>query len=211
MNYSISWFDLLVVAVLMFGIWRGRRRGMSEELLDLLKWIAIVPVAGMVTLPLGKLLAEASPFSRLACNIAVYVTIALLVAGLFAMIRSAVGSKLVGSDAFGPGEYYLGMMSGAVRYACILIFSMSLVQARLYSQEEIAADERFQNDNYGDIRFPTLASLQTEVFKHSWSGRTTKNLLAKVLIRPARTEDKQLSDSSMIAHARDPIPYDLKR
>ena len=38
----INMFDLVVVLVLAAGIFRGRKNGMSEELLSLLKWVAIL-------------------------------------------------------------------------------------------------------------------------------------------------------------------------
>ena len=38
----INLFDLVVIAVLAVGIFRGRKHGMSEELLSLLKWLAIL-------------------------------------------------------------------------------------------------------------------------------------------------------------------------
>ena len=44
---SVNWFDLVFVAVLIFGLIRGRRNGLSRELLPMLQWIALVIVCGM--------------------------------------------------------------------------------------------------------------------------------------------------------------------
>ena len=38
----INLFDLVVIAVVIAGLARGRKHGMSEELLGLLKWLVIL-------------------------------------------------------------------------------------------------------------------------------------------------------------------------
>ena len=48
---------MLVLAIVGFGIYRGRTRGMSEELLDVIKWLIIVVVGGMVYRPVGQFVA----------------------------------------------------------------------------------------------------------------------------------------------------------
>ena len=40
---SFNWFDMVVVVVLGFGLFRGRRNGMSKELIPLLEWLVLVP------------------------------------------------------------------------------------------------------------------------------------------------------------------------
>src|SRR6266851_3479980 len=38
----VNAFDIVLVAVLVAGVLRGRKHGMSEELLGLIKWLAIL-------------------------------------------------------------------------------------------------------------------------------------------------------------------------
>src|SRR5215207_4696914 len=106
-NFSVSWVDFVILLLLGVGLWRGRKRGMSEELLDIFKWAIIVVAAGWFYEPGGRLLAKASVFSLLSCYVFAYFLIAVLTFGVFALIRGSVGAKIVGSDVFGPGEYYL--------------------------------------------------------------------------------------------------------
>src|SRR5687767_15642164 len=103
-----NWFDLAVVVIIAVGVTRGRKRGMSEELLDVIKWVVILFACGWLYAPLGSMLSSASVFSLLSCYVAVYAGVALLIALLFSAIRRQVGAKLMGSDFFGTGEYYLG-------------------------------------------------------------------------------------------------------
>ena len=45
-NLPVNWFDAVVLGMLIIGFFRGRKRGMSKELLPLLKWVSLVLVCG---------------------------------------------------------------------------------------------------------------------------------------------------------------------
>ena len=122
----LSWVDLVVIGLLIIGVLRGRKRGMSEELLDLLKWLLIVVVAAQFYQAIGDLIAVNSMFSRLSWYLGIYVAIILAIKIIFSLIKKRIGEKLVGSDIFGRAEYYLGMSAGAVRYACVIIVIMAV-------------------------------------------------------------------------------------
>ncbi len=190
-----SWFDFVVIAVLIRGIYVGRRTGLSGELLDLVKWLCILGAAAFAYEPLGRSLSQATVFSLLGCYIAVYVMIILAVMVLFSFIKRAVGDKLITSDAFGSGEYYLGMVAGCVRFACILIVGLAFMNARLYSKQEVQARAKFQKENFGDISFPTFQAVQSDVFELSNTGKFAKEYLDIVLITPTRPESKSLRRS----------------
>lgn len=209
-NFNFSWIDLVVLALLGVGIWRGRKRGISEELLDIVKWVLIVVVAGFLYEPGGQFLAQTtSIFSPIACYLATYIFLALSIIGLIAVIRQSVGAKLVGSDAFGSAEYYLGMVGGVFRYACIILVGMAFLNARYYTPEEIRASEQYQQDNFGSSFFLTLPDLQQEVFKRSFAGRFTHQYLNIVLIRPTAGEGKSLGGEDGVARKRERSVYDL--
>ena len=70
----INLFDLVVIVVLAAGIARGRKHGMSEELLSLLKWLAILFGCAAVYEPGGQMIGQfTSMFSRLTCYLLAYV------------------------------------------------------------------------------------------------------------------------------------------
>jgi len=208
-TFSVSWVDVVVLVLLGVGIWRGRKRGMSEELLDIVKWALIVVVAGFLYEPGGRFLTQStSIFSPLSCYVAVYTAIALGIVMICSMVRKSVGDKLVGSDTFGSAEYYLGMLAGAFRYACIILVGMAFLNARYYTPEEIAASTKYQMDNYGSRFFMTLPDLQQEVFNRSLTGRLTHEHLNVVLIRPSSGEGKDLGGSDAIGRKRERAVYD---
>lgn len=209
-NLTLNWVDCAIVLLLGFGLWRGRKRGMSEELLDILKWALIVVGAGFLYQPCAQLLLGfTSIFSPLACHVTSYMTLALLIATVFAVIRRSAGAKLVGSDVFGSSEYYLGMIAGMFRYACIIIVGMSFLNARQYSPEEVKANVKYQEDNFGTTFFMTLPDLQQAVFRSSMTGRLAYEYLQVVLIRPMAGGGKDLGGNNNTAHARERSLYDV--
>ena len=191
-NLPFNWFDIAVGLLLLVGMQRGRKRGMSEEFLTMLNWVALVLVCSIAYEPLGSWLASIAPFSLLFCYIVAYAVSAMVVASVFLLVKRSMSGKLIGSDAFGRGEYYLGMPSGMLRFACILLAGLALLNARLYRAEEIKAMTKFQNDNYGSQFFPTLQTLQEQVFAKSLIGPQIKTYLAFLLIKPTFPEGKQL-------------------
>ena len=188
----INAFDCVVIFVLAIGIFRGRRHGMSEELFGLLKWLAVAIGCAMLYRPAGEWLAGTSPFSLLSSYLFVYTGAALLILGIFAFFKHRIGGKLVGSDIFGRAEYYLGMGSGAVRFSCMLVTALALLNARYFNPSEVKAMEAFQNDVYGSNFFPTLHTAQEVVFEKSVAGSWIKENLNFLLITPTQPEDKSI-------------------
>jgi uncharacterized membrane protein required for colicin V production len=189
----INLFDLVVIVVLTAGILRGRKHGMSEELLNLLKWLAILLGCAVAYQPGAELIRQfTNMFSELTCYLAAYVGGALLIFLLFVGIKRVFSGKLVGSDIFGRSEYYLGMGSGLVRTSCMLLAALALLNARYFSPTEVRAMERFQDDVYGSNFFPTLHTIQATVFDHSLTGPWIKENLGFLLIKPTQPESKEL-------------------
>jgi len=56
-----NWFDMAMVLLLGFGLFRGRRNGMAKELLPTLQWLVMVPVCGLGYTLLAGLLAGFIP------------------------------------------------------------------------------------------------------------------------------------------------------
>ncbi|MCS7090570.1 MAG: CvpA family protein [Verrucomicrobiota bacterium] len=188
----LHWFDLAVVTVLLLGIWRGQKNGMSGEALPLIKWLVIVLLAARLYEPIGRWLMANSPFGLLTCYLLGYVLSALAITALFSLGKRWLGGKLVSSDLFGKAEYYLGMGAGMVRFACVMLAGLALLNARLYTEAEIRATQRFQQDVYGSNFFPTLPMVQKEVFEGSLLGRKIREYCGDLLIRPTPPGGKDL-------------------
>jgi len=198
-NLPINIFDIVVLAILVAGVMAGRRHGMSEELLSLLKWLTVVTVCSLIYAPLGRMLADATPFSLLASYLMVYIAAALLILGFFAFFKHRLGGKLVGSDIFGKSEFYLGMASGLVRVSCILLAALALLNSRYFSPTEVKSMENFQNEWYGSNFFPTWHTAQDVVFEKSACWRFIKENLGFLLITPTKLDDKALHQKEFAA------------
>jgi uncharacterized membrane protein required for colicin V production len=187
-----NWFDLVIVVVIIVGMQRGRKHGFSEELICLLKWLTIVFACAVMYLPLGTAIAASPAFNILSGYLIAYLGTALVIAALFAVLKSVLGGKLVGSDVFGRSEFYLGMFAGMIRFTCMLIVALALLGARAYNPAEIRDDVKYQNDVYGSNFFPKLYTVQAQVFDSSLSGPWIKTNLTFLLIKPTAPEKKEL-------------------
>ena len=186
----INGFDLVLLIVLSLSIVRGRKVGMSGDLMSLLMWLVLLGVCALAYEPVGNLFSSSTGlFSLMFSYVVAYVGLALVVVLLFAAIKRGMGDRLTGSDMFGGAEYYLGMGSGLVRGACILLAGLALLNARYYSAMEVRAMEKFQNDVYGSNFFPTLQSVQAAVFQKSLTGPWIKDHLDFILIKPTQVHE----------------------
>lgn len=183
-KFPVNWVDLVIVAILVLGVLRGRKRGMSQELVDVIQWITIIFSGAFLYQSIGQTFAQLTSSSMLFSYIFVYLWIAVVIKLFFVMIKHSVGGKLMGSDIFGGSEYYLGMAAGMVRFLCVLMLILAVLNARYYSPEEIAADDKFQQELYGSKYFPGLSAVQRHVFQNSLSGSFVKNQLEFMLIKP---------------------------
>ncbi len=189
-NPPFNLFDILLVLVLVAGIIQGRKHGISLELVTLGKWLTLVLVCAAVYGPVGSFIAEAGAFDLLTCYLFAYLGTALVVFLAFSMLERRWLPKLTGSDIFGRGEYFLGMGSGMLRFACVLLVGLALLNAREFSPAEVKNIERYQEENYGSHVFPGLHSLQVAVFERSLTGGFIKNDLSFLLINPTSANEK---------------------
>jgi len=186
-------FDLFLVVILGVGIYHGRKEGMSQGIIPLFRWLCIIFVCAAAYEPVGQFFNQSTTlFSTLSCYVMAYVGSAIVIVVLFLAIKRALGGKLLGSDVFGSSEYYLGMGSGLIRYACIIVALLALLNARHYTTKEIKAREAYVNDLYGKDYFPGLQVLQSVVFEKSLTGPWIKENLSFFLIKPTAPEDKSL-------------------
>jgi uncharacterized membrane protein required for colicin V production len=191
-HLAFNWFDVTVLALLFVGILRGRKRGLSQELFTMVLWVVLIFGCSMAYAPLGNLIASVTPFSKLFCYVFGYVVTAVAITLIFMPIKRSLDGKFISADSFGSAEYYVGMPAGALRFLCILVAFLAVLNARMYTRSEIAADEKYQKDMYGSEFFPGLSTLQSDVFANSFTGPYFKTYLDFLLITPTFPESKPL-------------------
>lgn len=179
---NFNYVDILVVVWLVAGLIHGRRSGMTQQLLPMLQWVAIVIVAGLFYQPFSLIIKQYAQFDQLWSSILAYLMIGFGVHLVYLWTKHLIQQKLVGSDLFGRAEYYFGMIAGMVAFACMLIVACALMNSRIYTKAELARTEKVQSDAFSDIRFPTFGSIQQEVLFQSYTGCLIRTNLASVLI-----------------------------
>jgi uncharacterized membrane protein required for colicin V production len=200
---SFGWFDLVVVAVLAFGLFRGRRNGLSRELIPLLQWIAIVVVCGTSYPAVAQFLVQNLSWGRAISNVSGYVALAAVIMIIFGILKRLFTERLVKNDAFKGGEYYLGMPAGMVRFACMTLAALALINAPVYTEQDIANQNARARANFGGGSmngnfFPSFNDVQAGIFKQSIAGRYIKNNLRLLLIDSARLEVKHKAPTRIV-------------
>ena len=74
------------------------------------------------------------------------------------------------------------MVAGVVRFACILLFGLALLNAPIVTDKELEAKLKHQQDWAGSIYFPPFGVVQRTVFNESLTGRAVKQFLSAQLI-----------------------------
>ena len=195
-SVPLSWFDAVVILVLVFGLFRGRKNGMSKEVLPLSEWFAVVFICGLFYTFAAQWIDRLAGTGVLLGNILGYMLLALVIFLFFTMIKRPLGPRLYGSNLFGNAEYYLGMPSGMVRYACVLLVVLSFLNARHYTPAQIQASNDFQERWYGSHFFPDLYTVQDQVFNKSFTGPYIKKYLSVLLMEPATSGATTLEAAS---------------
>lgn len=177
-----NWFDALCVIFFIVGLVVGKKRGMSNELLDVFCWLLIVVVSALYYKPLGQALANAASLSFMWSYIICYVGIALGIKIVFSWVKRALGEKLVGSDLFGQGEFYLGALAGGVRFLAMIMVLLALLNARYVNKAAIADKLNAQVKELGSAFFPPPAKIQSDILYDSMIGVFAREHLAEQLI-----------------------------
>jgi uncharacterized membrane protein required for colicin V production len=197
-HFAFNWFDVALVLVLAFGFWRGRKRGMTKELLPSLQWLAILLGAGFGHVFVADWLQQQGVIKqvfgnhfneRTAALMSGYLSIAFVIFVVFTMLKRQLNPKLEGSSFFGGNEYYWGVVAGLIRYICMVLVALALLNAPYYSLADIAKAKAYNNrwyggglkDYNGDF-IPSVDEVQVSIFKESLIGPFIKDDLSMLLI-----------------------------
>ena len=108
---------------------------------------------------------------------------------VFHALKKLLMPRLTGSNFFGGGEYYLGMASGMIRYACMLFVALALLNAPFYTAADIAKDKAYNArwygggmEGYSGDFFPTLQTVQEAVFQKSFTGKYIKEYAGIMMV-----------------------------
>lgn len=188
-HLPFGWFDAVLLVMIILGAIRGRKNGMTKEVLPMFQWLATVLLCGLGYEMAGQFFLNVAKLDKLAAYICGYLALAFLVFILFIVLKKMLMPRLTGSNVFGSAEYYLGTLSGVIRFVCMTFFALALLNAPYYSAAEIAAHKAYVARWYGGglqgysgNYFPTVQSVQESVFKNSFIGPYIHEYLGVLLI-----------------------------
>jgi uncharacterized membrane protein required for colicin V production len=211
-NLAFSYIDAIVLIWLVVGLLRGRKQGMTQEILPLSFWVSTVLLAGYFNQPFGAFLRQytGGAFDVQWSYIMAYGLIAFALALFFALLKHWLGDKLTGSDLFGRYEYYVGMLSGVVRFACMLFVLLALMHSRIVTQTELDNINTQMKKNLDDIHPPRYiyGSIEQAIFSHSFSGKFVQENMSGLLI-PTVTPAERPSGESPKKKLQDAIDNPL--
>ncbi|HEX3624398.1 MAG TPA: CvpA family protein [Verrucomicrobiae bacterium] len=183
-----NWFDVAVLVLLGFGVFRGRKNGMTRELAPTLQWAlaAIVPALGYPFL--AQIYNDQCHFGKLWSALLAFMSIAAVIFLIFTPIKKTLKKRAENGGLFGGSEYYLGMCSAPVRYACMIMFALALINAKSYTAADLAAKKAYNERWYGGGLYagnymPDLHTAQDSIFKQSFLGPYIQDDLAVLLIQ----------------------------
>jgi uncharacterized membrane protein required for colicin V production len=187
-SLPVNWFDAAILVLLGFGVFRGRKNGMTREIAPTTQWLAVVFAAGLGYPPLAQVYTTQCHMDKLWSALAAYMSIAGVLFLIFTPIKRTFKNRAEKGGLFGGSEYYLGMCAGPVRYALIIVFALALLNARSYTAAEIAAKKAYNERWYGGGLYsgnymPDLHTAQDSVFKQSFSGPYIQSAIGLLLIQ----------------------------
>ncbi len=191
-----NWFDMAVLLILAFGLFRGRKNGMTKEILRVFQWLSLVIVCGLFYEVAAQALVNIAAWNKPTSYVTGYLILAFLVWLLFVVLKKIFAPLLTGSNVFRSGEYYLGMFSGMIRFACMVFFALALLNAPVYTPAEIQAHQAYEKRWFGGGIYagnyvPDLHTVQENVFKKSFLGPYIKNYLGTLLINTEPPESQK--------------------
>ncbi len=198
-GWTVGWVDFVTLLVICIGIVRGRKRGLSEELLDTIMWVIIIVAGAFLYRTMGDFLIQKPILSLLTYYMLSYIVVALTVKIIFVLIKRKFGQKMVESDMFGRLEFYGGMAAGVVRLSCVYLFVLSLLHAPHYSEEFWANRAKEVDYNYGSDFFPHPCKIQRSVFQNSFTGKNAEKYLSILLIEETDGSARAIRDDTSLA------------
>ncbi|MGH9726004.1 MAG: CvpA family protein [Candidatus Acidiferrales bacterium] len=206
-SLPFNWFDITVILILGFGVFRGRKNGMSRELLPTIQWILVVVVSGLAYPFVGQLFKNITSLDRVSCFVLGYLLIAVVVWLLAGIPRHKYADRLAVSNFFGASEFYLGMLSGMVRFACILLLVLAVLNAPVHTEADVLRQDSYDKTNYGGglyqgSYFPHIYTIQNAALGKSFLGSCVKKYLGPLLVNtvPPDSEKSAAPQTHPVIH-----------
>jgi membrane protein required for colicin V production len=159
-----NWYDIVVIAVLIYGIVAGVRNGLSGEIILVLGLLLMVALALSFYADVGEWLRRVTGLILEVANLVAFVSIAVIVYVVTIVVRKVVHRKLKQLKFTAVVENIGGGMAGSLRVLVIMAWLtvvLSLVRSPFW-HEQVARNSRF--GAFVVEQFPAVAAVTKKEF-----------------------------------------------
>jgi uncharacterized membrane protein required for colicin V production len=185
-QFRPSWFDWVALTLPIFGAWRGGRRGLSEELLPALQWVAILGLGALVAPFLGSGLARLTGLSPAIATSVAYLGLAgvlkLTFLGL-ARLLDAQRQKL----HFGAFEHFVGALLGTARYASMVLLCLAVAAGFDTANLRQSLSKTSREETFESLCGEVMVTLQQDIVERSITGVWARRDLNVLMLKPLPT------------------------
>jgi hypothetical protein len=178
------WFDLLVIVAIGLGVYLNRHGNALHQIFGVIHWLAVLVVCAFLYKKPAMWLADATGMRPDIAALILYPLIVAAVYFLFGIKRRSLAKQADKVEMFGHREYHVAMAVGGLKAAIILFVGMAWINARYVTDADLHDYDVFCQDNFGGIHWPTLSTVQEDVFVDALSGRMARKYLSRVLVTP---------------------------
>ena len=83
----VNWFDMAVLLILALGLFRGRKNGMTKEVLRVFQWLAVVIVCGLFYETAAQAVGNIAAWNKPTSYVTGYLILAFMVWIVFAVLK----------------------------------------------------------------------------------------------------------------------------
>jgi uncharacterized membrane protein required for colicin V production len=164
LSFGANWYDLLIVAALIYGVWNGVRTGLSGEIIRVIGLVLMVLLALSFYIPVGKWLQQRTQWAEEPANLAAFLGIAIGVY-LISVIARVTAHRWMKKLSFTAAvENVGGGAAGLLRMAVIMAWvsvGLSLTRSEFW-HHEVAHESKF--GSYVVEQFPAVAAVVEKQF-----------------------------------------------
>lgn len=194
---SFNWFDVCVLLAIGIGCWRGYHRGASEQLLPVVKWVAIVLIAAYTHRPLGFLLSRLSGLHMGVCHAAVYLAELTAILILFGWIGRTATDRIIAAQLFGKIEHYLGLLMGGLSAAAFMLLIVAVLNAFDMTPARLWLKANPDDPSFNALVYTVAERVEQDVVEQSVWGICLRRELGFLLATPVRVGTPPKTDGTI--------------
>jgi uncharacterized membrane protein required for colicin V production len=165
----MNWYDLVVIAALLYGVWSGLRAGLTGEIIRVIGLVLMIVLAIEFYLPVGNWLRAHSQLSEDPANLIAFVAIAVMVHLIALAVRLATHKQMQKLQFAALVENVGGGFAGVIRMAVIMGWLTLLL---CLSHDEYWRHTVGEESRFGSFIVNQFPSVVQAMQKKDSGGRT---------------------------------------